>query len=264
MFKARSGSRKTSPEESMTYEEKQRRRQRNAEIFRDTERCCIEIAFLSDAIAKTAAARLLIPEGAPIPGALPPMRAKPARVAVSARRSFEAAARYAGTKTCVLNFASATGPGGGVIRGSSAQEESLCRCSTLYPSLISERLWNGFYAPHRAAGSTLYNDDIIYSPGIVVFKSDDDAPRIMPRENWFTVDVLTCAAPNLRHFAEDDPERAQRFMHGGELLCILEKRAERIFEVALRQGAETLILGAFGLRRVPQPARRRRRLPQGV
>ena len=55
-----------------------------------------------------------------------------AKIIVSTKRTFEAAAGYAGQKVAVHNFASATNPGGGVTRGSSAQEECLCRCSDLY------------------------------------------------------------------------------------------------------------------------------------
>lgn len=86
---------------------------------------------------------------------------KPARVIVSQKRTLEAAApyAYAGKKVCIWNFASATNPGGGVTKGSSAQEEAICRCSTLYANLKEQYAWNAFYAPHRRAHDPLHNDD---------------------------------------------------------------------------------------------------------
>ncbi len=72
----------------------------------------------------------------------------------------------------MLNFASATNPGGGVVKGSSAQEECLCRCSVLYPCLDTRKMWAKFCDPHRQAGDPLYNDDCIYTPRVRVIKSD--------------------------------------------------------------------------------------------
>ena len=230
----------------MTYEEKQRRQQRNREIFKDTESRYAADAGLAGAVRETVRRRKLILEGDPLPETLPPQRDKRAEIIVSGRRSFEAARRYAGRKVCVLNFASATGPGGGVRHGSSAQEESLCRCSTLYPALADDAMWNAFYAPHRETRSRFYNDDIIYCPDVVVFKSDGDFPELLPGKDRYKVDVLTCAAPNLRHFEELEPETARAFIRGGELEKLLEKRIRRIFGVAAREGARVLILGAFG------------------
>ncbi len=51
-------------------------------------------------------------------------------------------------------------------------------------------MWERFYAPHRAARNPLHNDDIIYTPGVVVIKDDDYNLLSEP----FVVDVITCAA----------------------------------------------------------------------
>lgn len=171
---------------------------------------------------------------------------------VSSKRSFEAASAYAkaGKRVCVLNFASATNPGGGVTRGSTAQEECLCRCSTLYPCLDTETMWHQFYQPHRKAGDPLYNDDLLYTPGVVVFKTDTSAPERMEEKDWYQVDIITCAAPNLRK----KPSNAMNPSAGNAPVKISEKalyelqmqRLERVFQAAASNGAEVLILGAFG------------------
>ena len=174
----------------------------------------------------------------------------PARVIVSQKRTFEAASEYRGMKTVVHNFASATNPGGGVVRGANAQEECLCRCSGLYFNLNEQNMWDGFYRPHRASRDPLHNDDIIFTPDVLVFKMDTEKPELLPEADWYKVDVITCAAPNLR----DKP--SNRFNRGDgvkkakisdkELLLIHEKRLRRILDIAVAEGDEVIILGAFG------------------
>ena len=168
-----------------------------------------------------------------------------AQVIVTRKRSFEAAMRYDGHRVCVLNFASATNPGGGVTHGSSAQEESLCRCSTLYNCLNTRAMWEGFYTPHRKSGNPLHNDDIIFTPGVQVLKDDDYRSLV----DAFAVDVITCAAPNLREHPANpfNPGEGESTKISPDALRRLhEQRARRILTVAAQNKAEVLILGAFG------------------
>ena len=225
-------------------------REENAAIFRDTEKMCRTHPRLREAIALSRAGQRLILEGDAV--SVPPGgNAAAGRLVVSPKRTFEAASAYARTmRTCVLNFASAGNPGGGVVNGSSAQEEALCRCSTLYFNLNTSAMWDGFYSPHRAARDPIHNDDAIWTPRVVVFKGDTALPRTLPEPEWYEVDVISCAAPNLREqpsnrMNDGDGDR-QVSLAPAKLRAIHERRLSRILDIAAANGAEAIILGAFG------------------
>lgn len=226
------------------------RRIKNAEIFKDTMEWIDNYVGLSDAVKNSINKQRMYPEAEKIE--IEKNSNRNCRTIISTKRSFEAAESYAkeGKKVCVLNFASATNPGGGVKNGSSAQEEALCRCSTLYSCLDIKSNWKCFYLPHREDGDPLYNDDLIYTPEVLVVKSDVSFPEKLPEREWYKVDVVTCAAPNLRSV----PSNRMNPMAGGKaasitldgLYVLQKKRIDKIFRVAIANGADVLVLGAFG------------------
>ena len=222
----------------------------NVLIFQDTERLCRENKMLADSIAKAVKNQQLLLSGVDVSKDGPNHYGSDAKVVISKKRSFQAAAEYKGTKTAVHNFASATNPGGGVVKGSSAQEECLCRCSTLYFCLNTKEMLEGFYYPHRVEKNPIHNDDVIYTPGVMVFKSDTANPAMLDKKDWYDVDVITCAAPNLRPVPANQYNSGDGFrsvkVSDKDLLQIHEQRLTRILDVAVSNGVETIILGAFG------------------
>ena len=228
------------------------RRSKNVEIFNDSMELIRENSKLQNALTESLIKQKLYLENEEIKVCDLEKKKLKTKVIVSKKRSFDAASAYAreGKKVCVLNFASATNPGGGVKHGSSAQEEALCRCSTLYSCLDAKELWNHFYTPHRKANIPLYNNDCIYTPGVVVFKSDISFPKRMHEVDWYSVDVITCAAPNLRECPSNrmNPNAGSHAakLSTDELLKLQEKRIGRIFAIAVQNGVEVMILGAFG------------------
>ena len=225
-------------------------REDNREVFKDTERLCKSDLRIKESIKYSLKGQKLILEEDSITNVKKDIYAEPAQVLVSKKRSFEAASGYKEYSVCVHNFASASNPGGGVVNGASAQEECLCRCSNLYFCLNTPEMWDGFYSPHRAAKNPIHNDDIIYTPKVSVFKSDTSTPKLMKTEDWFDVNVISCAAPNLRErpgnvYNPGDGDKAVKITEK-ELLELHEKRLRRILDVALAEGNEVVILGAFG------------------
>ena len=104
----------------------------NVEIFKDTEHLVKTINRLKESVQASTDKQKIILEKDELN--LPDLKKynEEAQVVVSTKRTYEAASAYKGMKTAVHNFASATNPGGGVVRGANAQEECLCRCSGLY------------------------------------------------------------------------------------------------------------------------------------
>ena len=177
---------------------------------------------------------------------------KDEQISVTRDRSYQAAMRLAkenpGKKIAVMNFANAFHAGGGVTRGASAQEECLCRCSTLYPLLYRKSLRDSYYRHHHDLNTSKASDSLIYTEGVVICKTDDDHPKRMTQEEWVKVDVITIAAPDLRSKSNMYAAIVGNgtYMNNAELFGYHVKRAIHMLTVAASKGADILVLGAFG------------------
>ena len=174
----------------------------NVKIIYDTLDLCANNEILAESILYSIENQHLYLEGEEIETGSLNRFEKPVDIIFSTKRTLEAAGGYDGKKVAALNFASSLNPGGGVMYGARAQEESICRCSTLLPCLEDEYLLENFYLTHQMKErnglmDNNYNDDCIYTPNIHVFKSDTLSPQLMDEDKWYCVDIITCAAPNL-------------------------------------------------------------------
>lgn len=215
-------------------------REINFEVMSDTQRRYETIPELISAIKLSIENQYMVAEEENI--VLPDTDTIDTRYIVSGKRSFEAAKEYSGKKVAVLNYANNVAIGGAPY-SAGAQEESLCRCSTLLPCL--QAMKEPFYMKHREQArkgkmNFMGNDDLIYTPDVVVFKSDlrtDPVyPQMLSSDEWYKVNVITCAAPVMvRVFTLPDNYET-----------VIRSRIKKILDVAAREGNEVIILGAWG------------------
>ncbi len=223
-------------------------REENIRVFEDTYAECSNNYKLRTAVRGSVRKQRLILEGEEYTPKETEVYDKTAKIIVSGKRTMEAAENYRGMNTAVLNFASAATPGGGVRKGSSAQEESLCRISTLYPCLRDKRLWDNYYSLNRMRCDRRNTDSVIYTPSVIVFRSDDNDMEKLGEREWYSVNVLSAAAPDLRSPRPGDSDYGVRETRvgGSEIYALHYRRMKRILEIAAGEGNEVIVLGAFG------------------
>lgn len=145
-----------------------------------------------------------------------------------------------GLEVAVLNMASYHTPGGGVTRGSSAQEESIFRRTNIFKSLYQFHDIGKNYGVDQIKESRYplnYNFGGIYSPSVTVFRAAErDSCELL--DEPFTVDVISVPAvknPKVRN---------------GKLapwvVDTLKTKIRQIFDIALSHGNDALVLSAFG------------------
>ena len=195
-------------------------------FYTDTEQIEHDIEKqIEEAVAKT---RLYAPDWTPQP--LGESQDK-TRIEVTNETTFSAARRLFtnGKNAASLNFASATNVGGGWLNGARAQEEYLCRNSVLAQCIGEKREFYWYHREHRAPR---YSDMMLYSPDVAVIRDEHDnlcAP-------W-PASVITAAAPNLGHGMA---------IPLAELRELWRARIAHVFDIALANGHDSLVLGAWG------------------
>jgi len=152
-----------------------------------------------------------------------------ATIEFTEEKTQDAAIRHSGWKNVVIhNFASGHSPGGGVRNGSPAQEEDICRCSNLLPSLDA---WPEFYEDNKAyLDGNECLDKMIYST-VKLVKDGSYKKLNCP----VGAGVITYMAPAIRRGITH--ERAA---------VLIRNRLRHVIHRANAVNAEVLITGAWG------------------
>ena len=144
--------------------------------------------------------------------------------------SFQAAKRY--NNPLVMNFANAHKPGGGFELGATAQEEALCRCSTLIASIGSAEA-KEMYQYNNSHVIPVESDYMLLSE-VCVFRNE----KCELVRDPFLAGVITVLAPNRIGLAALTPVE--------KIDAAMIKRIQIMLLAAKANKYKSLVLGAWG------------------
>lgn len=133
----------------------------------------------------------------------------------------------------VLNLANPVHPGGGVRRGARAQEEDLCRKSSLLLSLESSAA-RKYYDYNSSLHTYFGSDALMITPQVEIIR--DEKGNLL--QDSIIVSIMSCAAPMLCNGLEGITDAQYRAMMFGRITGMLK--------TAAYLGYQVLVLGAFG------------------
>ena len=226
----------------------------NKFVFQDTKKQCLEDDFLKKIISNSIKSQHFYKETEKLLKEVKDYEVKnnnKNNIEFKKQKTIESALYYLdsdkGSKIAILNFADWTQKGGCIDSGEPTQEESICRCTTLYQNLIADNV-KEYYDSHRklCGGENVSNeirgranDDLIYSANVQIIKDDVESWNVKDLQKDISrlISVITCAAPwnNMgKNFSNK------------EIFDIHYLKAKRILDVAINDNVDIIILGAYG------------------
>ena len=159
-----------------------------------------------------------------------------------------------GYNPAILNMASRHNPGGGVINGAGAQEETIFRRTNLFLSLYQYASYAEKYGLKKSSHQYPMDRNFggIYSPNVSIFREcEANGYKLMsqPRE----VSFITVAGIN-------HPELDNNGMIIPELINVAKDKIRTILRIGLKHGHDSLVLGALGCGAFCNPPRHIARL----
>ncbi|KAF7351032.1 DUF2263 domain-containing protein [Mycena sanguinolenta] len=167
-------------------------------------------------------------------------------------------------KIGVLNFASATRPGGGFLSGARAQEESIARSSNLYSSLMTPQ-GQRFYALHKSESekkNKYYTHAMIYTRGGAALPErrrgreggGDEKRKTGGGIKTYFKPVATASSSSSSPPQAAPPKDVEKAIED-----VMRERMGRILYLFENEGTQILVLGSFGTgvfrNKVPMVAR---------
>lgn len=144
-----------------------------------------------------------------------------------------------GMNPCVLNMASFHKPGGGVVEGSSAQEENIFRRTNIFKTLYQfHSIGENYGIKQREERYPLdYNFGGIYTPHVTVFKGSDDVNYTLLEEP-FEIGVVSVSAVKNPSLVDG---KLQPWV-----VDTTKCKIRQILDIALENGHDSVVLSAFG------------------
>ncbi len=175
----------------------------------------------------------------PVPAEVQPALIQKAAAALTEKKakiSVKNGDTFSYAEEAVLNFASDWQPGGAYLYGGSAQEECLCRQSTLYASLTAPEAAL-LYEENQRRRFPLASDTFLFSPYVEIFRASPEKDYAL-RKHPHVTSVLTVPAPDMRGEARHLPLE--------EVRRVMRRRMEAFLAAAWLHRCRGITLGAWG------------------